>query len=367
MLASEAAKARGEQPPQMDPSLMGQLKMVQEAMHQRNQQQQQNQQGGGGGEEQKAGGPGQHRGSGSGGVASSVGPFPSREALIAASSQVHVLSLKRLNFKRGPMFQVPINLEFDLGQVLEGLKPDQHTFAVREEIRKACEDLVQSAWGADRCEVRLFGSSVNTLAETTSDIDLCLAIRDMDSLSLDKPQIVEKLAALLHPTFARDILALPKARVPIVKFVSEKTGLACDIGVNNFLACKNSELIRDYMNLDPRAREMCLIIKHWAKQRKINDPYRGTLSSYCYVMMVIHFLQNEMHTSPPILPCLQTYRRNEATAEEIEKERIEGFDCWYYRDVEKLKGFGEANQQSLGELLVSTNTCCRLFGRLSAH
>lgn len=365
MIASEAAKARGEQPPQMDPVLMGQLKMVQDAMQQRNQQQQQQ-----GGDEQKdnngaigSGGP--HRGSGTG-VASSVGPFPSRAALIAASSAVNILGPKRLNFKRGPLFQVPINLEFDLRALLDTLKPDPHTFVAREEIRKACEDLVQSAWGAERCEVRLFGSSVNTLCETTSDIDLCLTIRDMDSLSLDKPQIVEKLALLLHPSFARDILALPKARVPIVKFVSVKTGLACDIGINNYLACKNSELIRDYMRLDSRARDMCLLVKHWAKQRKINDPYRGTLSSYCYVMMVIHFLQNELHTSPPVLPCLQTYRRDEATDEEIEREKIEGFDCWYYRDIEKLKGFGEANQQSLGELLVRRHTERRRHARAAA-
>jgi DNA polymerase sigma len=141
--------------------------------------------------------------------------------------------------------------------------------------------------------------------------------------------------------------------VPIVKFVSPKYSLHCDIGINNHLACRNSELIRDYMTLDSRARDMCLLIKHWAKMRKINDPYRGTLSSYCYVMMVIHYLQSAMHCNPPVLPCLQAYGRDQATKEEIEAAKIDGFDCWYYTDIEKLKNFGQANQQSLGELIVS--------------
>jgi DNA polymerase sigma len=44
------------------------------------------------------------------------------------------------------------------------------------------------------------------------------------------------------------------------------------------------------------------LVKHWAKQRAVNDPYRGTLSSYCYVLMCIHLLQTR---SPPVLPVLQ--------------------------------------------------------------
>ena len=43
--------------------------------------------------------------------------------------------------------------------------------------------------------------------------------------------------------------------------------------------------------------------------RKINDTYRGTLSSYCYVLMVIHFLQSAVHCNPPVLPCLQSAGR----------------------------------------------------------
>lgn len=62
--------------------------------------------------------------------------------------------------------------------------------------------------------------------------------------------------------------------------------LRCDLGINNMLAVRNSKLIRDYCSIDARVRQLIYIIKHWAKRRNINDPFRGTLSSYAYVLMV---------------------------------------------------------------------------------
>ncbi len=35
---------------------------------------------------------------------------------------------------------------------------------------------------------------------------------------------------------------------------------------------------------------------------QVNDPYHGTLSSYCYVLMCVHALQRR---DPPVLPVLQ--------------------------------------------------------------
>ena len=135
--------------------------------------------------------------------------------------------------------------------------------------------------------------------------------------------VVEKLAALLKTASSAysSILALPKARVPIVKFAAVRFGFECDIGVNNLLALENSALLKAYMACDVRARQLTYAIKHWAKQRKINDPFRGTLSSYAYVLMSIHYLQQ---LSPPVLPCLQSYAQpNRPT------RLVSGYDCHF--------------------------------------
>ena len=73
--------------------------------------------------------------------------------------------------------------------------------------------------------------------------------------------------------------------------------------MNNLLACINTKLLADYSAADPRLAPLVALVKHWAKRRAVNDPYRGTLSSYCYALMCIHLMQ----TRPtPALPVLQS-------------------------------------------------------------
>ena len=45
---------------------------------------------------------------------------------------------------------------------------------------------------------------------------------------------------------------------------------------------------------------MLCAVKYWARCRRVNTTYEGTLSSYAYVLMVIHFLQVDCSFfSPP--------------------------------------------------------------------
>ena len=81
-----------------------------------------------------------------------------------------------------------------------------------------------------------------------------------------------------------------------------KVCVQVDITVNNILAIVNTKLLRDYAAVDDRLLQLVFVVKLWAKRRQVNDSYRGTLSSYCYVLMCIHLLQQR---SPPVLPCLQ--------------------------------------------------------------
>ena len=75
-----------------------------------------------------------------------------------------------------------------------------------------------------------------------------------------------------------------------------------DVVLNHTMAIINTKLLADYCAIDGRLTQLVFIVKHWAKRRQVNDAYRGTLSSYCYVLMCIHLLQQRQ---PPILPCLQ--------------------------------------------------------------
>lgn len=78
--------------------------------------------------------------------------------------------------------------------------------------------------------------------------------------------------------------ALTRARVPIVKLMDPDTGLSCDICVNNLLAVVNTKLLKDYAQIDERLRQLAFIVKHWARSRRVNETYQGTLSSYAWVV-----------------------------------------------------------------------------------
>ncbi|KAI9738726.1 MAG: hypothetical protein M1834_008231 [Cirrosporium novae-zelandiae] len=80
-------------------------------------------------------------------------------------------------------------------------------------------------------------------------------------------------------------------------------GIQCDINVDNDLGIYNSKLLACYCECDCRVGQLGRFIKVWVKQRKINSAYDGSLCSYGYTLMVIHFLMNV--ADPPVIPNLQ--------------------------------------------------------------
>ncbi|RKO90385.1 hypothetical protein BDK51DRAFT_11699, partial [Blyttiomyces helicus] len=127
--------------------------------------------------------------------------------------------------------------------------------------------------------------------------------------------------------------------------------LSCDVNVNNTIALRNTRLIRTYVEIDPRVRPLMMTIKHWTKRRILNDAAKGgTLSSYCWVMMILNFLQMR---SPPILPCLHGMYLSQLQSDPVNVTQImiDGIDCSFYDDIEAVRGFGAPNRETLGGLL----------------
>jgi DNA polymerase sigma len=67
------------------------------------------------------------------------------------------------------------------------------------------------------------------------------------------------------------VICIAAAKVPIVKIWDPVLNVAADMNVNNTLALENTRMIRSYVELDNRVRPLGLMIKHWTKQRILND------------------------------------------------------------------------------------------------
>jgi DNA polymerase sigma len=103
---------------------------------------------------------------------------------------------------------------------------------------------------------------------------------------------------------------------------------------------------------------MILFIKHWAKIRGINTPYRGSLSSYGYVLMVLHYLVNV--AQPFVCPNLQAVNKDPPPylpPTEIEARTVcNGRDVRFWRNEAEIKNLADKkmlnhNHDTIGILL----------------
>ena len=53
-----------------------------------------------------------------------------------------------------------------------------------------------------------------------------------------------------------------------------------------------ASLLRAYVMIDTRFQMICRLVKFWAKERNLNDPWGiNTLNSLVYELIVVQFLQ----------------------------------------------------------------------------
>ncbi|CAG8433769.1 11086_t:CDS:2 [Ambispora gerdemannii] len=248
-------------------------------------------------------------------------------------------SLAKVNQSKPIMLsqQSEDTLSVDMLALYEELLPTAESIRRKEIFTNKIQLILNSEFPEYGIEVHAFGSFKNDLGSSDSDVDLCVTT-EWNGL-----QQVQVLARLFRRHGMKQVSCIPKAKVPIVKLWDPELRIACDVNVNNTLALHNTRLIKTYVNIDPRVRPLAMIIKYWAKQRAINDAAKGgTISTYTWTLMVLNFMQMR---AQPILPILH---QMETGTEHI---YVDGCDTTFYDDVESLRGFGDANKESLGGLL----------------
>ncbi|KAF9425921.1 hypothetical protein BGZ76_003021, partial [Entomortierella beljakovae] len=223
-------------------------------------------------------------------------------------------------------------------------KPEEETRKLA--LLKKLSEIAKDVFG--QAEVLPFGSSGNGLALANADMDVCVFLSPEQGTEEVSPvEFVERIGDRLEKdSDFENILQLKRARVPIVK-LNHVNGIACDIGYQNDLAIWNTRLLRAYCRIDSRVRDVVVVIKKWAKCRKINNPYTGSLSSYAYVLLVIHILQRQ-----GVLPNLQSIVPGNG---KIPYWDCQGFNRYFFEDIPNLSRYWqptpEAENQSVGEIL----------------
>ncbi|KAJ2594337.1 hypothetical protein H4R99_005824 [Coemansia sp. RSA 1722] len=240
---------------------------------------------------------------------------------------------------------LPLGLEKTLtAQILHTyetrLFPSAESIEIKRAFIEKFATILLYEFPNQQVEIHVFGSSVNGLGTSRSDVDICLTTEYKE---LENVFVLNKVLR----KYNMRTYCVPHARVPIIKSWDPELRIASDINVNNTIALHNTRMIQTFVAIDARVRPFVMAIKHWTKCREINDAaFGGTLSPYAWVNLAINFLQMR---SPPILPVL--HPQSHAEDAESNSYGAEQVDLRFNDDIEQLRGFGLANTESLGFLL----------------
>ncbi|KND91398.1 Poly(A) RNA polymerase protein cid1 [Tolypocladium ophioglossoides CBS 100239] len=216
-------------------------------------------------------------------------------------------------------------------------------------LRKGMYD---AAHATDIAEyIRLLRSPLREVATGPLDCDFFIPVPPGSS------DLISRVKKLQDPRKMAPNQPRDKYRDPL-EFPTTGAGIQCDINFSPHLVLHNTALLRCYSHADPRVRPMVLFIKHWAKVRGINSGYRGTLSSYGYVLMVLHYLVNV--AQPFVCPNLQQLAPlpppDLSPAEVDSTIRCRGYDVQFWRNENEIVHLAATNQlnyntESIGHLL----------------
>lgn len=254
-----------------------------------------------------------------------------------------------------------VELIEQIEEIFPTITPPSDYTTVRDDLLVRLRDNISQEWpGAD---IHVYGSAGNGLGLRSADVDMSLyipravgAAHGREKGHVDAPKVIlARLAAIMEQN---DLTILGKfldARVPVIKMLDPVSKLQVDVCVNNMLAVRNTELLKAYVDLDERFRYVCILVKLWAKRRDLNDAYHGTLSSYAYTLLVIHYLQT---LDTCVLPCLQKMVNGDLVAENsnLPREMTDNggtklYNTYFDRTV-NTETFKSANTDPVHELLL---------------
>ncbi|KAG7633415.1 hypothetical protein ISN44_As03g037160 [Arabidopsis suecica] len=200
------------------------------------------------------------------------------------------------------------------------------------------------------CSFRPVSADYNTRKELVKNLN-AMAI-DIFGKSEESSPVLEafatKLRSLEGQGFVRNVVPILSARVPIVRFCDQGTGIECDLTVESKDGILTSQIIRIISQIDDRFQKLCLLIKHWAKAHGVNNASHNTLNSISITMLVAHHLQTQ---SPPILPPFSTLFKDGIDPSNVEKR------------TQKFLNWGQRNQESL-EFLWRQGLCASVLNGL---
>jgi non-canonical poly(A) RNA polymerase PAPD5/7 len=183
---------------------------------------------------------------------------------------------------------------------------------------------VISSW-KEGCEVHCFGSFAAGLYLPNADMDVAVVSQEFKLHG--GPKIcrwygeMQTLAIFLEDegiAEPKSIEIVPKAKVPLIKFVDRLTSLKVDMSFENLTGVAANETFRSWEEQYPAMPIIVVIIKQFLMMRGLNEVVNGGLGGFSITCLVTSLLQNmprvktkeftpELHLGEILLEFLDLY------------------------------------------------------------
>lgn len=174
-----------------------------------------------------------------------------------------------------------------LDKILSAVRLTQENVKTLSQLYTDLESALQVQWPG--CKAVPFGSITTGLGIKTSDADCFINIPGQYRVPNGNYVNKAKRVLMQHPDTFAEILAIPRANTPIVKFFHIPTSTNCDVTFKTPLGAQNSRLVAFLLHSDPRLLPMAVLIKYWAKVHDLSGT--GKLTNYALTLMIVFYLQ----------------------------------------------------------------------------
>lgn len=211
-----------------------------------------------------------------------------------------------------------VGLEAEVQELLEQMMPtaasleavDRLASHVQQQLASTSPGLQVSGFASsDPCRGRANGVAVpdvELVVNVQPRADACQGLRLHQKAMLR--QCADTLVSHGGFKFRRSAF---KALEPKVTLLSPATvfgqAIPVDISVNAVTPLHTAALITECGALEPRARELILLVRRWVKDRGICHAPKGHLSVYAWTILTIHFLQSGQLEEGALLPPLEDF------------------------------------------------------------
>ena len=222
------------------------------------------------------------------------------------------------------------NLIIQENNIKDNFKLSKRNFS---NFRKSFDSLKNIILSIDNLTYKIkniypYGSITQLTQNIVSDYEMSIITNNYSTI--DNNQILtlfNEIKNFIENKFKNDykINSIRETKRTVLLLIYDiRNNINIEINCNNFFSIMNSNLIYTYLVYDARALILVNTIKDWSKIKGINSNHEGFMSSYCYTLMTVYFLQR---INKPLLPIINSNNYNKIKIKNseyfIEKELLE--------------------------------------------